>query len=79
MLPAILRLTGLPNPSRCPNVEVLRTSDAIRLDFSGESARQLIVVPLALVGFADAEGEEIRLLASLQRMGYRTSRRSLEA
>jgi hypothetical protein len=79
MLAAILRLTALPNPSHCPRVEVQRTSDAIRLDFSGKSARQVIVVPLGLLGPADAEGEEIRLLANLLRMGYQTSRRSPEA
>jgi hypothetical protein len=49
------------------------------LDFSGELARQKIVVPLNLLGAADPEEEEIRLLANLQRMGYSTRRRPSEA
>ena len=75
----MFRLTGLPSRSRCPLVRVRRTSDAIHLDFSGELARQKIVVPLNLLGAADPEEEEIRLLANLQRMGYSTRRRPSEA
>ena len=75
----MLRLTGLPNRSRYPRVHVMRTADAIHLGFGGESARQVIVVPFDLLGSADPEEEEIRVLANLQRMGYLTSRRPPEA
>ena len=75
----MFRLTGLPSRSRCPQVHVQRTSDAIHLDFHGESARHLIVVPLDLLGTSDPEAEEIQVLANLQRMGYWTSRRPPEA
>ncbi|PZR99680.1 MAG: hypothetical protein DLM67_03315 [Candidatus Nephthysia bennettiae] len=54
-------------------MEVRRTADAIHLDFSGEAARQVVVVPLGLLGAADPEQEEMRLLAQLRRMGYHTS------
>jgi hypothetical protein len=57
----------------------MRTADAIHLGFGGESARQVIVVPFDLLGSADPEEEEIRVLANLQRMGYLTSRRPPEA
>jgi hypothetical protein len=70
----MLRLTGLPSRSLCPRVEVRRTADAIHLDFRGEAARQVVVVPLRLLGSAaDPEQEELRLLANLRRMGYHTS------
>jgi hypothetical protein len=39
----------------------------------------VVVVPFDLLGSADAEEEEIRVLANLQRMGYLTSRRPPEA
>jgi hypothetical protein len=57
-------------------VEVWRTAKDIRLEFTGESARQLFVVPTELLGSSDPEQEELDLLAKLKRMGYRTGRRS---
>ncbi len=74
----MLRLTGLPSHSLCPRVDVQRTADAIHLDFSGEVARQVVVVPLGLLGATDSESEEILLLANLQRIGYHTGRRPPE-
>jgi hypothetical protein len=70
----VLRLTGLPAQSLCPRVEVSRNEEGIVLDFSGEGASRVFVVPLALLTGADPEQEELELLAALRRMGYRTSR-----
>jgi hypothetical protein len=78
-LGAVIRLTGLPARSRCPDVAVRRRRDAIELVFSGPGAEVSMEVQERFLGGADAEAEELRLLARLREMGYRVRRVSEDA
>jgi hypothetical protein len=71
----MIRLTGLPSTSRCPDVTVGRAEDRIEILFScgaGDDVR--MDVEHRLLGGADPEEEELRLLARLTEMGYRVTR-----
>jgi hypothetical protein len=71
----VIRLTGLPSRSRCPDVEVRRNEGLIEIVFSGPHAELRMDVEERFLGGADLEGEELRLLARLSEMGYRVTGR----
>ena len=70
----MIRLTGLPSPSRCPDVLVMRGEDRIAIVFSGPGEELRMDVENRFLGDADPEEEELRLLARLAEMGYRVTR-----
>jgi len=70
----MIRLTGLPPPSRCPDVAVVRGEERIVIIFSGPDREVRMDVEHRLLGDADPEAEELRLLARLGEMGYRATR-----
>jgi hypothetical protein len=70
-LRAVLRLTGLPAPSRYPRASVRHAGDRIEIVFSGEEGSTLIDVDLRLLGpVDDLESVQLDLLAKLQAQGY---------
>jgi hypothetical protein len=75
----VIRLTGLPALSRCPDVAVGRGDDRIAIVFSGPAHEVHMDVEHRLLGDADPEAEELRLLARLGEMGYRVTRMSGDA
>ena len=70
----MIRLTGLPALSRCPDVTVSGRPDRIEVVFSGPSHQVVMDVAHRILGDADPEEEELRLLARLARLGYRVTR-----
>jgi hypothetical protein len=67
----VLRLTGLPAPSRYPHANVRHTADRIEIVFSGEEGATQVDVDLRLLGpIDDLEAVELDLLAKLQAQGY---------
>ena len=70
----MIRLTGLPATSRCPDVSVGRGEDRIEIRFSGPGHEVSMDVEHRFLGGADPEEEELRLLARLEEMGYRVRR-----
>lgn len=70
----VIRLTGLPARSRCPDVAVCREEGRIEIVFSGPDDEVRMDVEHRLLGTADPEEEELRLLARLEAMGYRVTR-----
>jgi hypothetical protein len=70
----MIRLTGLPARSRCPDVTVGRGEGRIEIVFSGRHAEVRMEVEHRFLGGADPEEEELRLLARLGEMGYRVTR-----
>jgi hypothetical protein len=68
-----MRLMGLPNVARYPEATVTRDGEAITILFGGLGAEQTMSVPLKYVG-GDEEEAELRLLAQLQRIGYKARR-----
>ncbi len=67
----MLRLTGLPAPSRYPCATVRRAEDRIEIVFSGEEGATRIDVDLRLLGpVEDLEAVVLDLLAKLQAQGY---------
>ena len=70
-LRAVLRLTGLPAPSRYPRATVRHSDDRIEIVFSGEEGATLVDVDLRLLGpIDDLEAVQLDLLAKLQAQGY---------
>jgi hypothetical protein len=70
-LQAVLRLMGLPAPSRYPRASVRHAGDRIEIVFSGEEGATLVDVDLRLLGpIEDLESVELDLLAKLQAQGY---------
>jgi hypothetical protein len=71
----LIRLTGLPAPSRCPDATVGRSEDRIEVLFDGGPGDPVRMdVEHRYLGDADPEEEELRLLARLAEMGYRVTR-----
>ena len=70
----MIRLTGLPARSRCPDVTVARGEDRIAIVFSGPGSEVRMDVEHRFLGDADPEQEELRLLAALRELGYRVTR-----
>jgi len=71
----MIRLTGLPAPSRCPEATVGRSDDRIEILFSGGTGDEVRMdVEHRFLAGADPEEEELRLLARLTEMGYRVTR-----
>jgi hypothetical protein len=71
----MIRLTGLPSPSRCPDATVGRSEHRIEILFSGGMGDAVRMdVEHRFLGGADPEEEELRLLARLTEMGYRVTR-----
>jgi hypothetical protein len=70
----MIRLTGLPARSRCPDVTVGRAADRIEIVFSGPADEVHVDVEHRFLGDADPEEEELRLLARLRELGYRVTR-----
>jgi hypothetical protein len=67
----VLRLTGLPSPSRYPRATVRRGDGRIEIVFSGDEGATLIDADLRLLGpIEDLESVELDLLAKLQAQGY---------
>jgi hypothetical protein len=75
----VIRLTGLPALSRCPDVAVGRDDDRIEVVFSGPAHEVRMDVDHRFLGEADPEEEELRLLARLSEMGYRVTRMTGDA
>jgi hypothetical protein len=71
----MLRLMGLPHVARYPEATVTRNADHLRIVFGGLGREQTMSVPMRYVG-GDDEEAELRLLAQLQRIGYRVRRAS---
>ena len=69
-----VRLMGLPNVLRYPEATVTRDDTSILIQFSGPYGEQTMSVPLRYVG-GDEETAELRLLAQLQQIGYKVTRR----
>jgi hypothetical protein len=71
----LIRLTGLPALSRCPDVTVGRDDQSIQILFSGGPADPVRMdVEHRFLGDVDPEEEELRLLARLAELGYRVTR-----
>jgi hypothetical protein len=67
----MLRLMGLPAPSRYPRATVRSAPERIEIVFSGEEdATRLDVDPLLLGPLDDLETAVLDLLADLQARGY---------
>jgi hypothetical protein len=67
----VLRLTGLPSPSRYPRAMVRRGEGRIEIVFSGDEGATRIDADLRLLGpIEDLESVELDLLAKLQAQGY---------
>ncbi len=76
----MIRLSGLPSVARYPRVAVSRDEESLSILFTGGDDTTLMEVPLERLGEdEDAEGTELRLLADLQRMGYRVERTPRQA
>ena len=66
---------GLPHVGRWPRVTVLTGDDELEIVFRGEEGQQSIGIPLrTLGGVDDLEAFELRLLAQMQRLGYKVER-----
>jgi hypothetical protein len=70
----VIRLTGLPPLSRCPDVRVARAHGRIEIRFSGLGHELAMDVEDRYLGGQDPEEAELRLLARLAEMGYRVTR-----
>jgi hypothetical protein len=70
----VIRLTGLPALSRCPDVRVARAAGGIEIRFSGPDHELAMDVEDRYLGGQDPEEAELRLLARLAEMGYRVTR-----
>ncbi len=70
----MIRLMGLPAVARYPEASVTREDERLVIHFGGVADEQTMSVPLKYVGAEDAEAAELRLLAELQRIGYRVRR-----
>jgi len=72
----VLRLTGLPAPTRCPVATVRRVPGVIELRFLALDGEEIPMdVDVSLLGpDADPEAEELRLLARLRELGYEVRR-----
>jgi hypothetical protein len=70
----VIRLTGLPAASRCPDVTVSGHPDHIAIVFSGAGDDVAMAVEHRFLGGMDPEEAELRLLARLAEMGYRVTR-----
>ena len=70
----MLRLVGLPSVARYPEASVTREDERLVIRFGGLGDEQTMGVPLKYVGAEDEEAAELRLLAELQRIGYRARR-----
>jgi hypothetical protein len=68
-----MRLMGLPRVERFPEASVIREDEHLVIRFGGLADEQTMSVPLKYVG-GDEEAAELRLLAQLQRIGYRVQR-----
>ena len=67
----MLRLTGLPSPSRYPRATVREGEGRIEIVFSGDEGATRIDADLRLLGpIEDLESVELDLLAKLQAQGY---------
>ena len=67
----MLRLTGLPAPSRYPRASVRQAGDRIEIVFSGDEDATVVDVDLRLLGpIEDLETVQLDLLAKLQAQGY---------
>jgi hypothetical protein len=70
-LRAVLRLTGLPAPSRYPRASVRHAGDRIEIVFSCDEDTTLVDVDLRLLApVEDLEAVQLDLLAKLQAQGY---------
>jgi hypothetical protein len=73
----MLRLMGLPHVARFRRVTVTRHPDCFQLLFHGDEDSRRVEVDLRYIDDADdLEMVELRLLASLQELGYQVERRS---
>jgi hypothetical protein len=72
----MLRLMGLPRVERFPEATVTREDEKLVIHFGGLEHEQVMSIPLEYVGAEDEEAAELRLLAQLQRIGYRVERGS---
>jgi hypothetical protein len=73
----MLRLMGLPHVARFPRATVTRRPDSFQLLFHGDEDSRRVEVDLRYIDDADdLEMVELRLLASLQELGYEVERRS---
>ncbi|MFN2489852.1 MAG: hypothetical protein ABR529_08980 [Actinomycetota bacterium] len=71
----MLRLMGLPHVARWPRAAVTRDGGVFSIVFSGTDPERRVDVPLAeLAPDQDLETAELRLLASLQELGYSVER-----
>ena len=70
----MLRLMGLPSVARYPEASVTREDERLVIRFGGLGDEQAMSVPLKYVRAEDEEAAELRLLAELQRIGYRARR-----
>jgi hypothetical protein len=72
---SVIRLTGLPSLSRCPDVSVGRADGRIEIRFSGPGQAEVAMdVEDRYLGGEDPEAAQLRLLARLAEMGYRATR-----
>ena len=73
----MLRLMGLPHVARFPRATVTRHPDCFQLLFHGDEDSRRVEVDLRYIDHADdLEMVELRLLASLQEVGYEVERHS---
>ncbi|MEA2256801.1 MAG: hypothetical protein QOG35_2846 [Solirubrobacteraceae bacterium] len=72
-LAGVLRLTGLPSPSRYPRATVSQGEGRLEILFSGAGDATRVDVDLRLLGpVEDLEAVQLDLLARLQELGYET-------
>jgi hypothetical protein len=73
----MLRLMGLPLVARFPRAAVTRHPGSFQLRFHGDEDSRRVEVDLRYLDDGDdLEMVELRLLASLQELGYEVERRS---
>jgi hypothetical protein len=66
-----LRLMGLPPVARYPNATVSVTAEELSIRFDGAGEERTMAVPRRLLDAGgDAEEASLRLMASLQALGY---------
>lgn len=71
----MVRIMGLPSVARYRVAQVAQRDDRFEIVFSGEEGTRTVDVPYRLFGtMDDLEALELRLLADLQKLGYKPTR-----
>jgi hypothetical protein len=69
----VLRLMGLPPPSRFPDVVLVQDEGRLELRFGGAGDTRTVEIPLWTLEGQDVEAAQLWLLAELRQRGYRVT------